>query len=170
MSSDCYFTASTSRKHVTQVAEGSYHLHLIRSCLDFTLWSAVNRVGISHAHQSYNQDLVSVVASCISYAPKVRSHCSRCCCCLLYDRHRMGIHRSRPLPQIKTFVFTAFTPNPIFSMASFHIKSLLTHSSRESAMIIGSSAYRSSQGTPARNSCDKASSTMMKNKGLSMDP
>ena len=50
-----------------------------------------------------------VVAHCISYAPKVCSHCSRfCCCLLLYDRQRMGIrlnsargpglyHRSRPL-------------------------------------------------------------------------
>ena len=30
-------------KHVTQVAEGSYHHQLIRSDLDFTLWPAVNR-------------------------------------------------------------------------------------------------------------------------------
>ena len=42
--------------------------------------------------------------------------------------------RSRPVPQITTFVFPAFTLNP-FSMASFHINSLLTHSSRESAMM-----------------------------------
>ena len=43
---------------------------------------------------TYNQDLVSViVAHCNSYAPKVCSHCSRCCCCLLlYDKQRMGIH------------------------------------------------------------------------------
>ena len=68
------------------------------------------------------------------------------------------------------FVFPEFTLNPLFSMASFHIKSLLTHSSWESAMMTRSSAYRSSQETPARNSCDKASSTMMKSKGLSKDP
>ena len=37
-------------------------------------------------------------------------------------------------------------------------------------MMTRSSAYRSSQGTPARNSRDKASSTMMKSKGLSTDP
>ena len=37
-------------------------------------------------------------------------------------------------------------------------------------MITRSSAYRSSQGTPERNSCDKASSTMMKSSGLSTDP
>ena len=43
---------------------------------------------------TYNQDLVSVtVARYISYAPKVCSHCSRCCCCLLlYDIQHMGIH------------------------------------------------------------------------------
>ena len=78
--------------------------------------------------------------------------------------------RSRPVTQILTFVFPAFTLNPFFSMASFHIKSLLTHFSRKSAMMTRSSAYRSSQGTPTLNSCDKASSTMMKSKGLSMDP
>ena len=77
--------------------------------------------------------------------------------------------RSRPVPQIMTFVFPAFTLNPFFSMASFHIKSLLTHSSRESAMMTRLSAYRSSQGTPARNSYYKASSTMMKSKGLRTD-
>ena len=33
-------------------------------------------------------------------------------------------------------VFPAFTLNPFFSMASFHIKSLLTYSSRESAMLV----------------------------------
>ena len=45
--------------------------------------------------------------------------------------------RSRPVPQIMTFVFPAFTLNPFFSMTSFHIKSLLTHSSRESAIGVG---------------------------------
>ena len=78
--------------------------------------------------------------------------------------------RSRPVLQNMTFIFPAFTLNPLFSMASFHIKSLLTHSSRESAMMTRSTAYRSSQGTPAQNSRDKASSTMMKSKGLSTDP
>ena len=77
--------------------------------------------------------------------------------------------RSRPVLQIMTFVFPASTLNP-FSMASFHIKSRLTHSSRESAKMTRSSAYWSSQGTPARNSWDKVSSTMMKSKGLSVDP
>ena len=43
--------------------------------------------------------------------------------------------RSRPVPQIMTFVFLAFTLNLFVSMASFHIKILLTHSSRESAMM-----------------------------------
>ena len=48
--------------------------------------------------------------------------------------------RSRFVLHIVTFVFPAFTLNPFFSMASFHNKSLLTHSSRESAMITRSSA------------------------------
>ena len=94
---------------------------------------------------TYNQDLVSVVVDrCISYAPKVCSHCSRCCCCLLlYDRQRMGFRlNSARGPGLYHRCL-----NPFFSIASFHIKSLLTHSSRESGMMTRSSAYRSSQGT-----------------------
>ena len=37
MGSDCQITVSGSGKHVIQVAEGSYHLQLIRSNLNFTL-------------------------------------------------------------------------------------------------------------------------------------
>ena len=103
--------------------------------------------------------------------PKFCSNCSRCFCCLLrYDRQRMGTpelcKRSRPVLQIMTVVFPAFTLNPFFSMASFHIKNHITHSSRELEMMTRSSVYRSSQGTPARNSYDKAYSTMVKSKGL----
>ena len=43
--------------------------------------------------------------------------------------------RSSPVPQIIIFVFPAFTLSPFFSIASFHVKSLLTHSSSDSAMI-----------------------------------
>ena len=76
--------------------------------------------------------------------------------------------RSRPVPQIMNFVFPAFTLNPSspwllsISKASWHIP-LGSQQWR-------SSAYRSSQGTPARNSCDKASSTMINSKGLNTDP
>ena len=48
--------------------------------------------------------------------------------------------RSSPIPQIMIFVFPAFTLRPFFSIAIFHVKSLLTHSSSESAMITRSSA------------------------------
>ena len=50
--------------------------------------------------------------------------------------------RPWPVPQIITVVFPAFTLNP-FSMASIHIKSLLTHSFSESAMMTRSSANNS---------------------------
>ena len=43
--------------------------------------------------------------------------------------------RSSPVPQIMIFVFPAFTLSPFSSIASLHIKSLLTHSSSDSAMI-----------------------------------
>ena len=40
--------------------------------------------------------------------------------------------RSRPVLQIMIFVFPVFTLSPFFSIASFQVKSLLTHSSSES--------------------------------------
>ena len=78
--------------------------------------------------------------------------------------------RSRPIPQIMIFIFAAFTLSPFSSIASFQVKSLLTHSLGDSVMIIRSSAWRSSQGTPEQNSCDKASSTKMKSSVLSTEP
>ena len=45
-----------------------------------------------------------------------------------------------PVLQIMTFVFPAFSLSPFSFMSSFHIKSLQTHSSSESAMMTRSSA------------------------------
>ena len=53
---------------------------------------------------------------------------------------KLACRRSSPVPQIIIFVFPAFTLSPFFSIASFHVKSLLTHSSSDSAMITRSSA------------------------------
>ena len=61
------------------------------------------------------------------------------------------------------------TLSPLFSMPSFHALSFDTHSSRVSAITARSSAYRSSYGTPVRNSCDSCS-TNMKRRGLRTDP
>ena len=55
---------------------------------------------------------------------------------------------SKPVPLIMIFVFPAFN---LFSMAFFHVESLLTYTSSESAMITRSSP---SQGTPEQNSGD----------------
>ena len=43
--------------------------------------------------------------------------------------------RSSPIPQIMIFVFSAFTLSPFSSSASFQVKSLLTYSSSDSAMV-----------------------------------
>ena len=116
-------------KHVTQGAEGSYHVHLIRSNLNLTLSYAVNRVGSSPA----------------LWKPIIRIWCqllwptaflidrSRCCCyLLLYDRQHMGNHlnsaggsdlypRSWPL----SFLHLLSTPSSPWllsiSRASWHI-------------------------------------------------
>ena len=78
--------------------------------------------------------------------------------------------RSSTVPQIMIFVFLAFTLSPFSSIAPFQVKSLLIHSSIDSPMTTRSLAYRSSHGTPQRNSRDKASSTMMKSSRLSTEP
>ena len=52
------------------------------------------------------------------------------------------------------------------SSPSFHALTRSTHSSREVAMITRSSAKNSSHGTPTLKSLDKASSTMIKSRGL----
>ena len=43
--------------------------------------------------------------------------------------------RSSTIPQIMIFVFPAFTLSPFSSIASFQVKSLLTHSSSDSVMV-----------------------------------
>ena len=69
--------------------------------------------------------LSSAWAHCTSYAPSAYSLFRRCCCCPLQcDRQHMG----------------TFTLSPFSSIASFHVKSLLTHSSSDPAMITRSSA------------------------------
>ena len=108
---------------------------------------------------TYSQDLVSeVVAHCISYALRICSHCSRCCCCLLLcDRQCMGIrlnsargpglyHRSKSL----SFLRLPSTPSSPWllsiSRASWHIPPVV-------------------KGTPEQNLHNKASSTMVKSPG-----
>ena len=73
---------------------------------------------------------------------------------------------SSPSPEAMNFVLVMFTWRPMDSSPSFHALTRSTHSSREVAMITRSSAKNSSQGTPTLKSLDKASSTMMKSRGL----
>ena len=77
-------------------------------------------------------------AHCISCAPSACNRCRRCCCCPLQcDRRR-----------IETRLNSAGGPGPCHrswsssfsSIASLQVKSLLTHSSSDSAMITRSSA------------------------------
>ena len=90
----------------------------------------------------YSQGLFSSAwAHCISCAPSACSHCRRCCCCPLQCNRRCMetrlnselYHRSWSLSFLHLLC-------PFFSIASFHIKSLLTHSSSDSAIITRSSA------------------------------
>ena len=76
---------------------------------------------------------------------------------------------SRPVTQIMIMVFHAFTQSFLL-VASFQIKSLLTCSSNDSAMIPRSLSKRSGKGNLEQNSRDKASSTMMKSSRLSTQP
>ena len=77
---------------------------------------------------------------------------------------------SSPSPDAMNFVLVMFTWSPLDSSLSFHALTCSTHSSREVAMITRSSAKNSSQGTPTLKSLDKASSTMIKSRGLRTEP
>ena len=71
-------------------------------------------------------------------------------------------HRSWPL----SFLHLPSTPSPWLLSIT---RASCTIYSSESAMMARSSAYSSSQGTPERNSCDKASSRMMESRGDMVD-
>ena len=71
---------------------------------------------------------------------------------------------------IITLVFAAFTLNLLSSRPVFHFSNFPTNSSIASAIRTRSSAYSSSHGHPVLNSIDKASKTMINNKGLSTEP
>ena len=77
---------------------------------------------------------------------------------------------SSPSPEAMNFVLVMFTWRPLDSNPSFHALTRSTHSSREVAMITRSSAKNSSQGTPTLKSLNKASSTMIKSRGLRTEP
>ena len=88
--------------------------------------------------------LSSAWVHCISYAPSACSYCRRCCCCTLQCHKRCMempelCRRSRPMPRVMSFIFPAFSLSPFSSIASFQVKSLLTLSSSNSAMIAWSS-------------------------------
>ena len=158
--------------HVSYVAKQNYH----RSDLDFPLWSAfqgacsslasctsVIRVlcqeseptafGVHPVFAAIAEDVVAAHSSATDGAWKLA----------------WALQEVQPVPQTMIFVFSAFTLNPFSAIASFQVKSLLTHSSSDSVMITRSLAKKSSQETPVRILRDKALSTMMKSSGLSTE-
>ena len=144
----------SNRKDVTQVHEvdRTYHLQLIRTVLNSTLPSAIN----------------SSSAPC---TPNIKLICSRCCCCLLLcDIHCMGTHLNSAWGPGLCRTSCAFSFNPFSPLAFFYIKSPLTHFSSDSVLIIRWSAKRSSQGASKRNTRCDASSTMIKSRGLRIEP
>ena len=106
-------------------------------------WSAIRGMQFPGTMCTCNQGPMSRAwAHCISCKPSACSSFRRCCCCPLQcDRQRMETRpelcwMSRPIPQIMIFVFPAFTPSSFSSIASLQVKSLLTHSSSDSAMML----------------------------------
>ena len=88
------FTAIRCWEHVSQVEKGSYHLQLVRSDLDFPMWSAVQE-GMQFPGTVYicNQGPIpSTWSHCISCAPSACSHCRKFCSCPLQcDRQHMKL-------------------------------------------------------------------------------
>ena len=77
---------------------------------------------------------------------------------------------SRLMPDSIIFVIPMFTRRRFFSISVFHVCTITSSSSMDSALIIRSSAYSSSHGQPTWNSLDRAFNTMMKSSGLKTEP
>ena len=73
---------------------------------------------------------------------------------------------SSPGPQIRTLCLPMLTCNPFPSMLVFQRISFCCNSSSNSVMTTRSSAYRFSQGHPVWHIWERASRTMMNNKGI----
>ena len=87
----------------------------------------------------------SAGAHCISCAASAYTHCRRCCCCPLQcDRRRMEARLNSAGVQSRTadhyICLSCIYSQSFLLHCSFHVKSLLTHSSSDSAMITRSSA------------------------------
>ena len=87
----------------------------------------------------------STSAHCISCAPSACNRCRRCCCCPLQcDGRRMGtlqeVQDRTTDHDLRLFCIYSHIVSPFSSIASFKVKSLLTHSSSDSTMITRSSA------------------------------
>ena len=131
MSSNHEFTDSGSRKHVTKVAEGSYHFQFIRSHLNFTLQSVSSPSPCTHIIKNTCQSLESAAILMQQLFEAIAVDA-------VVDRQHMGTHLN--IMQEVMVCSAAFTLKPLLLEASFHIKSLLTHSSSVTAMMTRSSA------------------------------
>ena len=125
-------------------SKGSYHLQLVRCDLDFPFdqgacSSLAPCTSVIRVLCQTLEPIAFIVHPCLQPLQKML---------LLPFPVRQTAHenwpelcrRSRPVPQIMIFVFPAFTLSPFSSIDSILVKSLLTHSSRDSAMITRSSA------------------------------
>ena len=124
MSIDCHLTASANRKHVIHVAEGSYHLQLIRSHFNQALSGLPSIVILHYAH------LLSIL---YAVDAGVAHSCTTDIAWETYLNSTVG-------PGLYC-TSCAFTLNPFSSMAIFCIKSLLTYSSSDSVLMTGLSAF-----------------------------
>ena len=106
--------SSQSGKHATKVAEGSYH-QLIRSNLNYTLRSAINRAGISNAPCT---PIIRIWCQLLKPTAFLMhpEFAAIAVCAVLLTPEQQTMHgnspelckRSRPLPQIMTLFFLHF--------------------------------------------------------------
>ena len=94
---------------------------------------------------------------------------------LHFDRQRRGkqwSHVTYQVQHLRSWILfsSCWLFSPLFFIPFFHVFSLVMHSLSVSAITARSSAYSSSQGTPVRNSCERASSTSIKSRGLRTEP
>ena len=153
---DWKFTAISCWEHVSKVARGSYHLQLDRLDLDFPLWSAVQGACSSlalwtsvirflcQAIESSAFLVHPVLAAVSEYADATHSSATEHILTWLNSAEGPGLWK-RCWSLSLLHLLSLFS-----SIASFQVKSLLTHSSNDSAMIPSSWAEMSSQWNPSR--------------------
>ena len=179
-SSGCSHTATTSTEHVTQVAETINRFEHTVTNLNLLERAAFDRA-YTRLTMAMRTFIGQVLEECFEARtflimnPQVASGAQDGWPTYSHTAHSTwelaGILQDiQPEPRSHELCFSHVYMKTLGSNPSFHALTRSTHSSREVAMIMRSSAKHSSQGTPTLKFLDKTSSTMIKVEGWEQSP